>query len=158
MSSERESCFDASACIRVPIMDASEMARRRWQNVPPEVRSTLARSAALVRWSRATEIDLFKARARAAKAREFRAKARAARLLGVELSDLAGLKVRVLPRSEFRRLKTREQNEYRKQLRKKILARNDQAGYPDCRLVSRSFRFFRNASSKSRMLLYTRQR
>ena len=98
-------------------MDASEMARRRWENVSPQERSRLARSAALVRWANATKHDLAMARARAAKAREARTRATAARLLGVDVSDLAGVNVKVVSRSWLRSQKSREQAMYWRQLR-----------------------------------------
>jgi hypothetical protein len=65
-------CFDASACIRMETMKASDMARRRWKNVSPEERSRLTRSAALARWASAGESEFIKARSRAATAREVR--------------------------------------------------------------------------------------
>ncbi len=104
-------------------MDAVEMGRRRWQNVPPEERSNLSRLAALARWSRATESDLVEARARAAKAREARTKTLAARLLGVDVSELTDVDVEILSSAKFRSLKSKEQSEYWKQLRQGHLVR-----------------------------------
>lgn len=109
--------FLASACIRVKHTDASEMARRRWENVSPGQRTKLARAAALARWANATEDDRGMARTRAAHARELRTRKLAAKLLGVEFSKLADVSVKVISRSEFRSRKSQEQNEYWKTLR-----------------------------------------
>jgi hypothetical protein len=98
-------------------MDAVEMAYRRWQNVSVEDRSALARRAAHARWDHATESDKAKAKARAAHARETRTRIIAARLLGVDVSRLADLKVRTVSPSEFRSKKSQEQAEYWKRLR-----------------------------------------
>jgi len=98
-------------------MDAAEMARRRWQDVSIEDRSELARRAAHARWDHATDSDMAKAKARAAHAREARTKILAARLLGVDVSKLADLKVKILSSPEFRSRKSQEQAEYWKQLR-----------------------------------------
>jgi predicted nucleotidyltransferase len=97
-------------------MDAVEMAHRRWQYVSIEDRSALARRAALARWDYATDSDKASAKARAAHAREMRTKIIAARLLGVDVSKLADLKVRTVSPSEFRNQKSQEQAEYWKQL------------------------------------------
>ena len=104
-------------------MTASEMAHRRWQNVTAKDRSKHARHAALMRWSRATEADLSEARARAAKAREARTRILAARLLGVDVSKLADVRVEVISSSEFRRQKSQEQAEYWDQMRNQEIAR-----------------------------------
>lgn len=104
-------------------MDSSEMARRRWRNVSTQERSRLARSAALARWSLATELDRAKARTGAARAREARARALAARLLGIDASDLTDVSVEVLGSSEFRRRKSKEQNEYWMRLQEEPLPR-----------------------------------
>lgn len=98
-------------------MDAVEMARRRWQDVSIEDRSALARRAAHARWDHATDSDMAKAKARAAHAREVRTKIIASRLLAVDISKLADLKVKAVSPSEFRCRKSQEQAEYWKQLR-----------------------------------------
>ena len=105
------------------VMTSSEMAHRRWQNVTAEDRSKHAHHAAFIRWSRATQADLSEARARAAKAREARTKMLAARLLGVDVSKLAEVRVEVISSSEFRRQKSQEQAEYWEQMRKQQIAR-----------------------------------
>jgi len=94
------------------------MARRRWENVSPEERSRLTRSAALARWASAGESELAKARSRAATAREVRTRRLAARLLGVDFSSLIGVKVEVVRSSEFRNRKRNEQTDYWRKLRK----------------------------------------
>jgi hypothetical protein len=104
-------------------MDASEMARRRWENVSAEERSRLARSAALVRWASAGEDELTKARSRAATAREVRTRQLAARLLGVHFSTLTGVKVEIIHSSEFRNRKRKEQTDYWRKLRKETSIR-----------------------------------
>jgi hypothetical protein len=116
-------------------MDSAEMARLRWRNVPPEVRSNLARRAALARWAHASETELAEARARAANARVARTKILAARLLGVDPSKLAEMKVDVLPASKFRKRKSQEQAEYWKRLRQEHLER---AVYVDQKRASRA--------------------
>jgi hypothetical protein len=98
-------------------MNASEMARRRWENVPAEERSRLARTAALARWASAGESELARARSRAAKAREVRTQELAARLLGVDFSTLTGVKVEIIRSSEFRDRKNKEQTDYWRRLR-----------------------------------------
>lgn len=103
------------------MLNASEMARRRWEKVPQEERSSLARRAALLRWANATEGDFLAARARAAIARHVRTRILAARLLGVDPSKLSNVKVEVLSSSEFRNRKSQEQAEYWKDLREKSL-------------------------------------
>jgi hypothetical protein len=103
------------------MLNASEMARRRWGKVPQEGRSSLARRAALLRWANATESDFLAAKARAAIARQARARILAARLLGVDPSKLSNVKVEVLSSSEFRHRKSQEQAEYWKNLREKRL-------------------------------------
>jgi hypothetical protein len=113
--------FDASARIRIQMLNASEMARRRWEKVPQEERSSLARRAALLRWANATESDFLAAKARAAIARQVRTRILAARLLGVDPSKLSNVKVEVLSSSEFRNRKSQEQAEYWKDLREKSL-------------------------------------
>ena len=100
-------------------MDASEMARRRWENVSPEERSRLTRSAALARWTSAGESELTRARSRAAAAREVRTRQLAAQLLGVDFSTLTGVKVAIIRSSEFRNRKRQEQTDYWRKLRKK---------------------------------------
>jgi hypothetical protein len=104
-------------------MDASEMARRRWENVSPEDRSRLTRSAALARWANAGERELTKARSRAATAREVRTRQLAARLLGVDFSTLIGIKVEIISSSEFRNRKRKEQADYWRKLRKETSTR-----------------------------------
>jgi hypothetical protein len=99
-------------------MDASEMARRRWENVSPEERSRLTRSAALTRWASAGESELAKARSRAATAREVRTRQLAARLLSVEFSSLTGVKVEIIRSSQFRHRKRQEQIDYWRKIRK----------------------------------------
>jgi hypothetical protein len=99
-------------------MNASDMARRRWENVSPEERSRLTRSAALARWASASESDLAKARSRAATAREVRARQLGARLLGVDFSTLTGIKVEIIHSSEFRNRKRKEQTDYWRKIRK----------------------------------------
>jgi hypothetical protein len=94
------------------------MARRRWENVSPEERSRLTRSAALARWASAGESELIKARSRAARAREVRSRQLAARLLGVDFSALTGVKVEIIRSSEFRNRKRKEQIDYWRKLRK----------------------------------------
>jgi hypothetical protein len=91
-------------------MNSSEMARRRWQNVPAEARSRLRRIAALAPWAIADEGELAKARSRAATACEVRTRQLAARLLGVDFSSLTGLKVEIIRSSEFRNRKRKEQS------------------------------------------------
>ena len=117
------SCSDASARIRMESMNASEMARRRWENVPPEERSRLTRSAALARWAGAGESELAKARSRAAMAREARTRQLAARLLGVDFSSLTGVKVEIIRSSEFRNRKRKEQTDYWKKIRRETSIR-----------------------------------
>jgi hypothetical protein len=102
-------------------MNASEMARRRWEKVPQEERSSLARRAALLRWANATESDFLAAKGRAATARQVRTRILAARLLCVDPSKLADVKVEVLSSSEFRNRKSQEQAKYWKDLREKKL-------------------------------------
>jgi hypothetical protein len=104
-------------------MNASEMARRRWENVSAEERSRLARSAALVRWASAGEGELTRARSRAATAREVRARQLAALLLGVDFSTLTGVKVELIHSSKFRNRKRKEQTAYWRKLRKQTLVR-----------------------------------
>jgi hypothetical protein len=104
-------------------MNASDMARRRWENVPPEERSRLTRSAALTRWASAGESELAKARSRAATAREVRTRQLAARLLGVDFSSLTGLKVEIIRSSEFRNRKRKEQTNYWRKIRKETSTR-----------------------------------
>jgi hypothetical protein len=104
-------------------MNASDMARRRWENVSLEERSRLTRSAALTRWARAGESELAKARSRAAKAREVRTRQLAARLLGVDFSSLTGLKVEIIRSSEFRNRKRKEQIDYWRKIRKETSIR-----------------------------------
>ncbi len=104
-------------------MNASEMARRRWENVSPEERSRLTRSAALARWAGAGESELTKARSRAATAREVRARQLAARLLGVDFSTVAGIKVETIRSSEFRSRKRKEQTDYWRKIRKEASIR-----------------------------------
>ena len=99
-------------------MNASEMARRRWANVSPEERSRLTRSAALTRWARAGEGEYKRARSRAATAREVRTRQLAARLLGVDFSSLTGVKLKIIPSSEFRNRKRQEQTGYWRKIRK----------------------------------------
>jgi hypothetical protein len=99
-------------------MNASEMARRRWQNVSADERSQLARTAALARWASADEGELARARSRAARAREVRTKQLAARLLRVDFSTLTGVKVEIIRSSEFRNRKSQEQTDYWRELRK----------------------------------------
>jgi len=94
------------------------MARRRWENVSPEERSRLTRSAALARWANAGEGELTWARSRAAMAREVRTRQLAARLLGVDSSTLTGVKVGIIRSSEFRNRKRQEQTGYWRKLRK----------------------------------------
>lgn len=101
-------------------MNASEMARRRWENVSPEERSRLTRSAALARWANAGKGEFKRARSRAATAREVRIRQLAARLLGVDFSSLTGVKVEVIRSSEFRNRKRQEQIDYWRKLRKKL--------------------------------------
>jgi hypothetical protein len=98
-------------------MNASEMAHRRWEDVPAEERSRLARSAALARWASAGEGELARARSRAARAREVRTRELAARLLGVDFSTLTGVKVEIIRSSEFRNRKHQEQADYWRKLR-----------------------------------------
>ena len=104
-------------------MNASEMARRRWENVSPEERSRLTRSAALARWASAGESELIKARSRAAAAREVRARQLAARLLGVDFSSLTGVKLKIIPGSEFRNRKRKEQTDYWRKIQKETSMR-----------------------------------
>jgi len=104
-------------------MDASEMARRRWENVLAEERSRLTRSAALARWANAGEHELTRARSRAATAREVRTRQLAARLLGVDFSTLTGIKVEIIRSSEFRNRKRKEQTDYWRKLRKETSTR-----------------------------------
>jgi hypothetical protein len=104
-------------------MDASEMARRRWENVSSEERSRLTRSAALARWASAGEGELKRARFRAATAREVRARQLAARLLGVDFSTLIGVKVEIIRSSEFRDRKSKEQTDYWRKIRKETSIR-----------------------------------
>ena len=104
-------------------MNASEMARRRWENVPPEERSRLTRSAALARWASADESELAKARSRAATAREVRTRNLAARLLSVDFSSLTGIKVEIIHSSEFRNRKREEQTDYWRKIRKETSVR-----------------------------------
>ncbi len=99
------------------------MARLRWAKVSATQRSRLARAAALARWAKATARDRAEARARAARARQTRTRIHAARLLGVDPADLAGLKVQMLTGAEFRRRKSREQARHWAQLRKGTLLR-----------------------------------
>lgn len=104
-------------------MNASEMARRRWENVLPEERSRLTRSAALARWASAGEGEFKRARSRAATAREVRARQLAARLLGVDFSTLIGVKVEIIRSSEFRDRKSKEQTDYWRKIRKETSIR-----------------------------------
>jgi hypothetical protein len=104
-------------------MNASEMARRRWENVSTEERSRLTRSAALARWARAGEGEFKRARSRAAMAREVRAMQLAARLLGVDFSTLTGVKVEIMRISEFRNRKRKEQTDYWRKTRKETSIR-----------------------------------
>jgi hypothetical protein len=60
-----------------------------------------------------------RARGRAAKAREARTRILAARLLGVDLSDLTDINVEVVHCSELRVRKAEEQSEYWRRLREK---------------------------------------
>lgn len=99
-------------------MNASEMARRRWENVSPEERSRLTRSAALARWADAGEDEFERARSRAASARAVRTRKLAARLLRVDFSILTGVKVEIVHGSEFRNRKRAEQTDYWKEIRK----------------------------------------
>jgi len=105
------------------IMNASDMARRRWENVSPEERSRLTRSAALARWASAGESELAKARSRAATAREVRTRQLAARLLGVDFSTMTGVKVEIIRSSEFRNRKRKEQTDYWRKIRKETSIR-----------------------------------
>ena len=127
-------------------MDAAEMARRRWQNVSPEVRSRLTRAAALARWASADESEITRARARAAAAREVRARQLAARLLGVDFSALTGLKVEIIPGSEFRNRKRKEQTDYWRKIRKETSIRTTAVAAERTRqstvIHPRSFRMF----------------
>jgi hypothetical protein len=104
-------------------MNASEMARRRWENVSPEERSRLTRSGALARWANAGERELTRARSRAATAREVRTRQLAARLLGVDFSTLTGIEVEIIRSSEFRNRKRKEQADYWRKLRKETPVR-----------------------------------
>ena len=112
-----------SACIRMETMNASEMARRRWENVSPEERTRLTRSAALARWASAGEGESIKARSRAATAREVRTRQLAARLLGVYFSTLTGVKVEIIRSSEFRNRKRKEQTDYWRKIRRESFVR-----------------------------------
>ena len=103
------------------MLNASEMARRRWEKMTQEERSNLARRAALLRWANATERDFLAARARAAVARQVRTRILAARLLSVDPSKLSNVKVEVLSSSEFRNRKAQQQAEYWRDLREKSL-------------------------------------
>src|ERR1700720_3156438 len=104
-------------------MNDREMARRRWENVSPEERSSRARSAASASWARAGESELAKARSRAATAREVRTRQLAARLLGVDFSSLTGVKVEIIRSSEFRNRKRKEQTDYWRKIRKETSIR-----------------------------------
>jgi len=104
-------------------MNASDMARRRWENVSPEERSRLTRSAALARWASAGEAELAKARSRAATAREVRTRQLAARLLGVDFSSLTGVKLEIVRSSEFRNRKRKEQTDYWRRILKETSIR-----------------------------------
>jgi hypothetical protein len=104
-------------------MNASEMARRRWENVPAEERSRLAHTAALARWAGAGEGELARARSRAARAREVRTWELAARLLGLDFSSLTGVKVEIIRSSEFRSRKDQEQTDYWRTLREETPVR-----------------------------------
>ena len=148
------SCFDASACIRMETMDASEMARRRWENVSPEERSRLTRSAALARWASAGESELIKARSRAATAREVRTRQLAARLLGVDFSSLTGVKLRIIRSSEFRNRKRKEQTDYWRKIGKETSIRATCVAPERARqstvIHPRSFRMFVNPGNGDR--------
>jgi hypothetical protein len=93
-------------------MDASEMARRRWLNVPAEERSRITRAAAQARWSSATKQDLEMARIRARAARNARTRKLIAQTLGVDVSKLSNVKAELVTASKFRKQKSREQNEH----------------------------------------------
>ena len=100
-------------------MTAAEMARKRWENVTPQQRSELARSAALARWAAADENDFAMARNRARFARAVRATKLLARTLGVEVSELDNVNARLVSAAKFRQEKTREQNEHWRAVRKR---------------------------------------
>ena len=127
-------------------MNAAAMARRRWQNVSPAERSRLTRAAALARWANADESEITRARARATTAREVRARQLAARLLGVDFSTLNGLKVEIIPVSEFRNRKRIEQTGYWRKIRKKTSTRTTSVAAertrPSTVIHPRSFRMF----------------
>jgi hypothetical protein len=86
-------------------MDASEMGRKRWLN-------------AQARWANATEHDFQMARDRARAAREARTKKLIAQKLGVNISKLSLVKVKLVTASKFRKEKSKEQKKHWRDLRK----------------------------------------